>query len=118
MKSKLTKLAAAAAIIMGAFFVLNLFDNSNVAFATVIKNIQRAKTLVFDTTFISDEGSSVCRAMILGPNLLRYELPDGQVWIMDKEREDSKLMLPHFPDLLSRFVHQEIQVVTNVLQVL
>ncbi|MBN1974053.1 MAG: hypothetical protein JW787_10475 [Sedimentisphaerales bacterium] len=94
MKNKLTKLATAAAIIIAALIVFNQFDHSNVAFGDMIKNIQNAKTLVFDTTFLSDKGSSGYRAMSLGEHLLRFEFSDGQVWIIDQEKEEALILNP------------------------
>ncbi|MBN2589644.1 MAG: outer membrane lipoprotein carrier protein LolA [Sedimentisphaerales bacterium] len=111
MKSKITKIATAAAIIIAALVVFNQFDDSNVVFADMIKNIQNAKTLVFDATFLLYEGSSVSRAIvsraiILGPNLLRYELSDGQVWIMDQESEETLILNPNNNTAIIGSTHQ------------
>ena len=95
MKNNLTKLTAAAVIIIAVFVVFPQFGRSNVVFANVVQNIQRAKTLVFDVTFLSNEGSSGYRAMIFGEHLLRLELSDGQVWIMDQESEEALILNPN-----------------------
>jgi outer membrane lipoprotein-sorting protein len=95
MKNNLTKIAAVAVIIIAVLIVFNQFDNSNVAFGQMIQNIQKAKTLVFDATFFSKDGSSGYRAMSLGEYLLRFEFSDGQVWIIDQESEEALILNPN-----------------------
>jgi prepilin-type processing-associated H-X9-DG protein len=84
MKSNLTKLAAAAAIILAVFIVFNQFDRSSIAFADMLQNIQNARTLTYQS-FIqySDQEPLFMNTMVLEPYLMRVELPDGRVWILD-----------------------------------
>ena len=88
MKSPITKLAASAAIIIAIFVGINQFGGSikmeSVAFADVMQNIQNARTLTYRNVITSaDQDPQVTKTMVLEPHLMRVELPDGMVWILD-----------------------------------
>ena len=84
MKSRITKFAAAAIIIIAALIVINPFDGSNIAFADVLKNIQNAKTLSWKTTIITEgQRPQTSHILVREPYNMRVELEDGRVWILD-----------------------------------
>ena len=86
MKSRITKLAAAAVIIITVFFGINYFGGSmeNVAFADVMQNIQNARTLTYRNVITrASQDPQVVETMVLEPHLMRVELPDGRIWILD-----------------------------------
>jgi len=86
MKSKITKFAAAAVIIIAVFVGIHYFGGSmeNVAFADVMQNIKNARTLTYRNVITSaDQDPQVVETMVLEPHLMRVELPDGRVWILD-----------------------------------
>jgi len=86
MKSPITKLAAAAVIITAIFFGLQQFGSSleSTAFADVMENIQNARTLTYRNVVTPpDQEPQVMKIMVLEPHLMRVELRDGRVWILD-----------------------------------
>ena len=84
MKSKITKLATAAVIIIGVLIFMNQFGNSSIAFADILINIQNAKTLSWKTTFTAKgQTARITRVMVLEPYNMRVESEDGKVWILD-----------------------------------
>ncbi len=69
MKSKITKFAAAAAIIMAALITFYFVGNplgATVTFADVIKPILNAKTVIFDYVIGGEETGSVMHNIIVG----------------------------------------------------
>jgi len=86
MKGKTAKLAAAAVIIITVFVGIHYFGGSieNVAFADVMQNIQNARTLTYRNVITrASQDPQVVETMVLEPHLMRVELPDGRVWILD-----------------------------------
>ncbi len=86
MKSRLTKLAAAAVIIIAVLIGINQFSDTieSTAFADVVKNIQNARTLTYQSVFtMAEQEPQVVKTMVLEPHLMRVELQDGRVWILD-----------------------------------
>jgi len=72
MKSNITKLAAAAAIIIIAFFGFNQFFGGTVTFAEVIQPILNARTVIFD--FIigeNEETGPVMHEIVVGQRIRR-----------------------------------------------
>ena len=70
MKSPLTKIAAAAVIIIAAVIVLNPIG-SNVTWARVIKPILNARTMIFDMILGADETGMVAHEIVVGPRIRR-----------------------------------------------
>ena len=86
MKSKITKLAAAAVIMIAVMIGIHHFGGSieSVAFADVMQNIQNARTLTYRNVITrASQDPQVVETMVLEPHLMRVELPDGRVWILD-----------------------------------
>ena len=85
-RSSITKLAAAAVIIAAVFIGIHHFGSpiESTAFADVMQNIQNARTLTYQSVFTTeDQKPQVAKTMVLEPNLMRVELPEGRVWILD-----------------------------------
>jgi outer membrane lipoprotein-sorting protein len=80
MKTKVTKLAIAAAIIFVAFIVINQFggsiDPATAAFAEIIENFKTA-SYSFDLTFEVGNASKTVEAKILQPGRMRMESAVG-----------------------------------------
>jgi len=103
MKSRITKLAAAAVIIVAAFICLSQFGSpfESVAWADVLENIRSSKTLTFIVR-TTEQGSPVMKAMVIDPNLLRFEylsqqeqaarLLGGDVLIVDTGKGEALIL--------------------------
>ena len=88
MKNRITKLAAAAVIIFGAFVVLQHFSDqiriATPAFAEVLEQIYKAHTVTFKETFHLGEGSEFTNEkMIIEPGIVRSVMPHGDIMIFD-----------------------------------
>ena len=88
MKTRITKLAVAAIIIIAAIIGINHFggsvDGSSIAWADVLTNIQNTGTLSWETTFITEgQTTKIGRFMVLEPHNMRVELEDGKIWTLD-----------------------------------
>ncbi len=95
MKSRITKFAAAAVIIIAVLIGINQFRGSSIAFADILKNIQNAKTLSWKTTFITKgQTPKITRIMVLEPYNMRVELEDGKVWILDHSKGKTLVLEP------------------------
>ena len=70
MKSPLTKIAAAAVIIIAAVIVLNPIGSS-VTWAQVVKPILNARTMIFDMILGADETGMVAHEIVVGPRIRR-----------------------------------------------
>ena len=83
MKSRITKLAAAAVIIIAVLIGINQFggsiDGASVAWADVVQPILTARTVVFNVITVEGENVPVTRVMNMGTQRVRNEvlLPDG-----------------------------------------
>jgi prepilin-type processing-associated H-X9-DG protein len=95
MKTKITKFAAAAVIIIAVLIGTNQFSGSSVAWGDILKNIQNAKTLTWKTTLIiKGQTQQVIRVMVLEPYNMRVELEDGKVWILDHSKGKTLVLEP------------------------
>ena len=84
MKSPITKLAAAAVIIAAILFVYHFSGSESVAFADVMRNIQNARTLTYQSVITPvDQEPQVSKTIVLEPHLMRVELQDGRIWIVN-----------------------------------
>lgn len=91
LESRITKLVAAAVIIIAVLIGIHQFagsiDGTSVAFANVMQNIQNARTLTYRNVITrANEDPQVVKTMVLEPHLMRVELPDGRVWILDHDQ--------------------------------
>jgi len=71
MKSKVTRIAAAAAIIIVASIVLSQLGCGTPTFAQVIEPILNARTVVFDFIVGSEETGAVMHDIVVGPRIRR-----------------------------------------------
>ena len=95
MKSRIIKLAAAAVIVITLFVGIHYFGGSieNVAFADVMRNIQNARTLTYQSVItLENQEPQVSKTMVLEPHLMRVELPDGKIWILDHNQGKTLLL--------------------------
>ena len=96
LKSPITKLAAAAVIIIAVLIGINQFSGSidvaSVTFADVLENIRNSKTLTFMIR-AKEKGPPIMKVMVIDPYVSRFEflceqipsapIPGGQIWIVD-----------------------------------
>ncbi len=83
MKSKITRLAAAAVIIIVAFFGINQFFGGTVTFAQVIQPILNAHTVVFDFIVGGDETGPVIHDVVAGSRIRRTFSNMDTIMIID-----------------------------------
>ena len=105
MKSKITKFAAAAAIIIAVFIGVHYLggsiDGASVAWAGVLENIRNSKTLTF-LVRTTEDGPPIMKIMLIDPHYLRVEflsehMPEppvvgGQIWIVDANKAQSLIL--------------------------
>jgi len=92
MKSRITKLAVAAAITVAVILGFNMTggpDIANVTWAGMIEHIENANTLTWRTTSTEGGATTTSRYMVLAPHLMRVELSDGRVMVTDHQQENS-----------------------------
>ena len=112
MKSQITKLAAAAVIMAAILIGIHMFGGSiegaSVAWADVLENIQKLKTLTL-LVRAKEEGPPVLKLIVIDPYLIRIELlggetfgvlrpdvqiPDGSIWIIDTKAGKALMLNP------------------------
>jgi hypothetical protein len=80
MKSSITKLCAAAAIVIAALICIHLLSSvgrTSLAFADVLKHI-RSSSYTFDLTVVTqEEASTTVQAMVLEPGRIRLDTSGG-----------------------------------------
>jgi hypothetical protein len=92
----MTKMAAAAAIVIAVGMGVVLFPSGNVTWAGVIEPILTAKTIILDMVIGADDGGPVMHEMIVGtrirrtlsnmPNLTQIlDLDSGKMLVLDNE---------------------------------
>ena len=86
MKSSITRIAAAAVIIIAVTVGILQFGNGNVTFAKVVEPILKARTVIFDFFIGEEEGSPVMHEIVVGQRIKRTisNLP-GMTQIIDME---------------------------------
>ncbi len=89
MESKMTKLAAAAVIIIAAFFGISRFSSGTVSFADVIKPILNARTVVFDF-IVGEESGPVIHDIVAGSRIRRTFSNMDTILILDLD--NSKML--------------------------
>lgn len=95
MRSPITKVAAAALIVAAILFVYSFSGSQSVAFADIVRNIQNARTLTYQSVVTpADKEPQVLKTMVLEPNLMRVELPDGSIWITNYSQGTTLLLNP------------------------
>ena len=92
MKSRLTKFAAAAVVIIavcfGIFQITKIIDETGAAFADVLNQVLKARTVTFKMTGQEEEEppGSTQTIMIMEPGHIRVESPNGDLSITDARR--------------------------------
>ena len=86
MKSKITRFAAAAAIIIAVLIGIHSITGGTVTFADVIEPILKARTVIFDFQIGKEEDSPVMHEIVVGTRIRRTisNLP-GMTQIIDME---------------------------------
>jgi len=90
MKSRITKFAAAAVVIVAVILGFNITggpDLASVTWAGMIERIKNAETITWKTTSAEGGTTTTSRYMVLESYLMRVELPDGTVIITDHQQE-------------------------------
>lgn len=87
-KSRITKLAAAAVIIIAVLIGINHFggplDVAAPAFADVLEQIHKARTVTYKETFYPGEKNEfTVEEMVMEPGRIRSEMPSGTISILD-----------------------------------
>jgi len=116
MKSRITKLAAAAVIIIAAFIALYPFTSGSPTFAQVIQPIFDAQTAVFDIIVGEEETSGpVIHDMVMGSRIRRtlsnmksaisiIDLEAGKILSLDSEKKEAAFIdlkgLPSMPNYM------------------
>jgi hypothetical protein len=100
MRSRITKLAAAAVIMIAVLFGIGRFFSGTVTFAQVIEPILKARTVVFDFTNGNSEDSPVIRDIVVGNRIRRTMSNMNLVMIIDV---DNAKMLTMNPDSKTAF---------------
>jgi hypothetical protein len=90
MRSRITKLAAAAVIIIAVVFGVSQFFGGTVTFAEVIKPILNARTVVFDFV-MGKEGTGVVAHDIVAGNRIRRTLSNIDI-IMVMDLDNAKML--------------------------
>ena len=80
MKNRISKLAAAAVIIIAVFIAFYQFDSSSVVWADVVRPILTARTVIFNVVMDEGQNVPVTRVMNMGTQRIRSEVlsADGQ----------------------------------------
>lgn len=100
MKSSITKLAAAAVIVIAVMVGISQLGSSSVAWADVLENIRNSKTLTF-LVRAKEQEPPIMKVMVIHPYLLRFEflckIPNapivgGQIWIVDTGKGKSLIL--------------------------
>ncbi|MHC4478897.1 MAG: LolA family protein [Planctomycetota bacterium] len=99
MKSRIRKVAVAVIILAAVVALINQFGGSgratSVVWADIAQNIKSAKSLSWKTTSISKtEQAGVIYGRLLEPGRMRFELPDGSVWIFDYQQRKVLILDP------------------------
>jgi outer membrane lipoprotein-sorting protein len=132
MNRKITKLAAAAAIIIAVFAGLHFVGNpfgATVTFADVVEPILNAKSIILDIIISSDESGPVMHEIVVGsrirrtmsnmPNLVQIvDLDNGKMLALDTESKtavyiDIKGQLQDATRNYVKFLRQVIRQVKN-----
>jgi hypothetical protein len=109
MKSKITKFAVAAVVIVTigllAYYHTGSVDGTSSAYATVLENIRKAHSVAYKQRIISGKSDSTSSNIINSAGIMRDELKFGQVLIFDPHN-DIQLTLSTVDK--KAFVHKRI----------
>jgi hypothetical protein len=91
MKSSITRIAAAAVIIVAVIVGISQFTDGTVTFAQAIEPILNAQTIVFDLVIGNDEGSVVMHEEVSG-SLIRRTISNIPDMVMIIDMDNSKML--------------------------
>jgi hypothetical protein len=109
MKSRITKLAVAAVIIMAVLIGINYFvgpiDGTSVAFADVVQPLLTAETGTFKMTIdvvasgldwidCKNEPFQTIEVMFVGPGRTRWNIPTGEVLVANMQEGKLMILMP------------------------
>jgi outer membrane lipoprotein-sorting protein len=95
MKSRMTKLAAAAAIVIAVLLVIHESDTSGSAFAEVVRPFLTARTATFKVTVKVEGGpTQTGEGMFMEPARMRQTSPEGTVVISDLRQAKMLVLIP------------------------
>ena len=95
MKSPITKLAAAAVIIIAVLIGILQLGGSTPAFADIVRPLLAARTATFKMT-VDMEGSphTTINGMYMEPGRMRQEMPHGRIMIIDQQQGTMVSLIP------------------------
>ncbi len=98
MKSRITKLATAAVILVAILIGINQFggsiDGTSVAWADVLEQIYSARTVTYKQTFETEKHTFTSNYMLMEPGYMRSELPHGDIMIWDSSTGINLHLMP------------------------
>ncbi len=95
MKSPITRIAAAAVIIIAVLVGLNQIIGSTPAFADIVRPLLTARTATFKMTInIEGEPGQTFEGMFMGPSRMRHVVPLGNIQIFDWTQRQSITLIP------------------------
>ena len=95
MKSPVTKLAAAAVIIIAALIGIHQFGASTPAFADIVRPLLTARTATFKMTVnMKDIPAQTIEGMFMEPGRMRQVMPDGGIMIFDEHQGRMMTLMP------------------------
>jgi hypothetical protein len=95
MKSPVTRIAAAAVIIIAVLVGLNQIIGSTPAFADIVRPLLTARTATFKMTVnIEGEPAQSFEGMFMGPSRMRHVVPLGNIQIFDWTQRQSITLIP------------------------
>jgi outer membrane lipoprotein-sorting protein len=95
MKSPITKLAAAAVIIIAGLIGILKLGGSTPAFADIVRPLLTARTATFKMTIdIEDAPAQTVQGMFMEPGQMRHEMPHGNIMITDQQQGTTVSLMP------------------------
>jgi outer membrane lipoprotein-sorting protein len=87
MKSSVTKLVAAAVIIIAVLIGIHQLGGSTPAFADIVRPLLTARTATFKMTVDMEDGPAhTIEGMFMEPSRMRQEMPHGGIMISDQQK--------------------------------
>ena len=95
MKNRITKLAAAAVIIIAVLIGIHQFGASTPAFADIVRPLLTARTATYKMTVnMKDIPAQTIEGMFMEPSRIRQVMPGGGIQIFDWSQRQSITLMP------------------------
>ena len=95
MRSPLTKIAAAAIIIIAVLIAFNQFGASTPAFADIVRPLLTARTATYKMTVdMEGETAQTIEGMFMEPSRMRQVMPGGNIQIIDMPQGQMMTLMP------------------------